>query len=323
VVSRHPATLKHVAQALAVASLTGRQAIGPAFLPRSGPGEFDLALLDLDVDAAQLPHELCAQVAAALPDTPIVVVAGNQARHRLLQALAFENVVGVVPKPTLAGGETVAAEGPDEQWLGLALRRRVDRALQPLGPGPYLLGGTHVEERLVGGTFAKEAVLHELLADAGRFSFSDEKLRRIETAADELMLNAIYNAPHDDDGRPIYRDMDRRNVVTLAAQAQVRLRWGCDGRTFALSVADRFGTLTRAAVANHLGKLLDARSPRLARTDARGGAGLGLALTFSAGNELAVQLAPGRFTEVTCALQVAGSNRVALARGSALHLYWI
>jgi hypothetical protein len=89
-------------------------------------------------------------------------------------------------------------------------------------------------------------------------------------------------------------------------------------------VADRFGALTRDAVATHIGKLLDARSPRLARGAGAGyGAGLGLALTFNAGNELALQVGPGRFTEATCALQVAGSNRAALARGSALHLYWI
>jgi hypothetical protein len=102
----------------------------------------------------------------------------------------------------------------------------------------------------------------------------------------------------------------------------VRLRWGCDGRIFAVSVHDRFGTLTRAAVATHLGKLLDARSPRLARGVAQGGgAGLGLALAFTAGNELILHVAAGRFTEATCALHVAGSNRSALARGSALQLY--
>jgi CheY-like chemotaxis protein len=323
-VSRHPATLKHVSQALAVASLSARQAIGPAFLPRSAPGEFDVALLDLDIDPAANPPDLCAQVAAALKDTPIVVVAGTNARHRLIQALAHPSVVGLVPKPSTGAGEVATAEGPDEQWLGLALRRRVDAAVQPLGPSPYLLGGAHVEERVIAGSLAKESALHELLADAGRFAFSDEKLRRIETVADELILNAIYNAPRDDEGQPLYKDSDRRTPVSLGAQAQVRLRWGCDGRTFAVSVADRFGGLGRDAVATHIGKLLDARSPRLARgSGAAAGAGLGLALTFNAGNELALQVAPGRFTEATCALQVAGSNRAALARGSALHLYWI
>jgi hypothetical protein len=323
VVSRHPATLKHVSQALAVASLSARQAIGPSFLPRTAPGEFALVLLDLDIDAAAAPLELCAQVAAACHDTPIVAVAGTNARLRLVQALTHSNVVGLVPKPTVGGNEAAPAEGPDEQWLGLALRRRVDGGAHPLGPAPYLLAGAHVHERSISSSAAKDAALQELIADAGRFAFSDEKLRRIETAADELMLNGIYDAPRDEHGRPLHAESDRRQPVQLAAQAHVRLRWGCDGRTFALSVADRFGSLTRAAIAGHVGRLLGARSSRPVRGVAQGGgAGLGLALVFTAANELALHVLPGRFTEATCALHIAGSNRAALVRGSSLHLYF-
>jgi hypothetical protein len=108
--------------------------------------------------------------------------------------------------------------------------------------------------------------------------------------------------------------------VRLGAQAQVRVRWGCDGRTFVVSVTDRFGALQRATVASHIQRLLDARSPRLGRGGTTGGAGLGLVLTFSAANQLAIQVSAGRFTEVTAALHVAGSNRAAVARGSSLHI---
>lgn len=289
-------------------------------------------LLDLDIDTSVTPPELCAQVDAACKDTPIIVLGGLNARHRLVQALAYPGVVGAVPK---IGGWTESVtseaklEGPDEQALGLALRRRVERATQPQGPAPYLLAGTPIEERLVGGSTGKDEALAQLLADAARFGLSDEKVRRIETAADELMLNAVYDAPRDDRGTTLYADMDRRTPVVLAAQAQVRVRWGCDGSAFVVSVADRFGALERATVATHIQRLLDARSPRLGRGGAggqqrsgvTGGAGLGLVLTYSASNQLALQVSRGRFTEATAALHVAGSNRAAVARGSALHIY--
>jgi len=331
-VSRHPATLKHVAQALAVANLSSRQAIGPSFLPRSAPGEFEVVLLDLDIDVGTPPVELCAQVAAACNGTPIIVLAGLNARHRLVQALAHADVVGCVPKIG-AWSETATSEakleGPDEQALGVALRRRRERASQPHGPQPYLLTGTVIEERVLGGSTDKEQALEALLADAGRFGLGDEKVRRLETAADELMLNAIYDAPRDERGNPLHADIDRRTPVTLAAQAQVRVRWGCDGRTFVVSVADRFGALERATVSSHIGRLLDARSPRLGRHGGggtasgppTGGAGLGLVLTYSAANTLALQVVKGRFTEGTAVLHVAGSNRAAVARGSALYIY--
>ncbi len=329
IVSRHPATLKHVQQALAVANLSNRQAIGPSFLPRSAPGEFQLVLLDLDIDPAAPSVELCAQVAAACKGTPIVAVAGLNARHRLVQALGHPDVVGIVPK---LGAWTESAteaklEGPDEQELGVLLRRRVERATQPPGPAPYLLAGTSIEERIIGGSADKDDALAALLADAARFGFGDEKVRRIETAADELMLNAVWAAPTvapagadaAADGKPS-ADVDRRVPVSLPAQAQVRVRWGCDGRTFAVSVTDRLGTLERATVAAHIQRLLDARSPRLGRSGPGGGAGLGLVLAFSAANQLALHVARGRFTEATAALHVAGSNRAAVGRGSSLHV---
>jgi len=324
IVSRHPSTLKHVAQSVAVANLSSRQAIGPSFLPRSAPGEFELVLLDLDIDPQTAPPDLCVQVGAACKDTPIVVLAGINARHRLVQALAHPDVVGIVPKiGAWSESATVEAklEGPDEQALGLALRRRIERAVQPVGPAPYLLAGTQLEERLIGSSADKEETLAAILADAARFGLSDEKVRRIETAADELMLNAVYDAPRDERGNPLHANADRRTPVTLAAQAQVRARWGCDGSTFVISVADRFGALDRATVSTHVQRLLDARSPRLGRGTATGGAGLGLVLTYSAANQLSLQIARGRFCEATAALHVAGSNRAAVARGSALHIF--
>lgn len=324
IVARHPSTLKHLAQSLAVANLSSRQAIGPSFLPRSAPGEFELVILDLDIDPATPPIDLCGQVTTACKDTPIIVVAGVNARHRLVQALAHPDVVGVVPKIgawTESTTPEAKLEGPDEQALGLGLRRRVERATQPAGPAPYLLAGTPIEERVIGGSADKDDALAALLADAARFGLSDEKVRRIETAADELMLNAVYDAPRDERGRPLYADMDRRTPVVLAAQAQARARWGCDGRTFVVSVADRFGALQRATVGAHIQRLLDARSPRLGRSGVTGGAGLGLVLTYSAANQLALQVVRGRFTEATAALHVAGSNRAAVARGSALYIY--
>jgi hypothetical protein len=324
IVSRHPSTLKHVQQALAVANLSSRQAIGPSFLPRSAPGEFGVVLLDLDIDPDTAPVELCEQVAAACKNTPIIVIAGLSARHRLVQSWAHPDVIGAVPKMgawTESATTEAKLEGPDEQALGLALRRRIERPSQPPGPAAYLLAGTAIEERIIGGSTDKEEALGVLLADAARFGLSDEKVRRIETAADELMLNAIYDAPRDEHGKPLHADIDRRTPVRLGAQAQARVRWGCDGRTFAVSVTDRFGALERATVAEHIQRLLDARSPRLGRTGTTGGAGLGLVLTFSAANQLALYVARGRFTEATAALHVAGSNRAAVARGSSLYVF--
>lgn len=323
VVSRHPATLRQVAQALGVAGMSMRQAIGPSFLPRSGRGEFEVVLLDLDIDPDATPQSLVEAVVAACPETPVVAVAGINTRHRLIQALSVTSVVGLVPKTgtwteSASTGQPVS-EGPDEQELGTALRRLANPTPIPQGPLPYLLGGTAVEERVVGSSAEKETVLAEAMAYAGRFGLSDEKLRRIEVVTDELLMNAVYDAPRDAGGEPKYAGVDRRTPITLGAQAQVRVRFGSDGRTFAVSVSDRFGALTRPIVGSHISRVLEVRGPR--PRQGTGGAGLGMVLCYTSSNQLVIHGSPGRFTEVSAIIHIAGSNRAAVARGSALFLY--
>jgi hypothetical protein len=233
--------------------------------------------------------------------------------------------LGITPKlgANPAGGADASAtvDGPDELSLGVALARRLNTEPVPVGPTPYLLGGTPVEERLLSTSHEKDQVLSTILALGQRYSLSDEKLRRIETSADELMLNALYDAPRDESGKALYANLDRRKSVSLGAQAQVRVRWGADPRTFAVSVTDRFGALERSAVVTHIQRVLEGRTLRRGGVQEGGGAGLGLVLAFTAANQLIVQVVPGKFTEVTAVIHIAGANRLVSQLGSSLHLY--
>jgi hypothetical protein len=313
-----------VQQALGVVGREMRQAIGPAFLPQTSKGEFDAVALDLDVDPTQPPATLAAAASRACPDTPMVVTAGGaDARRRLVESLAAPQVIALLPKQE--------GDGPDEQELGVSLRRLLSRtgADIPMGPLPYLLGGTPIEERVVGSTQEKEDALQAVLALGQRFALSDEKLRRIEVVADELLLNAIYDAPRDltpsGSGNwmpvPRYATLDRRTPLTLGAKEQVRIRWGSDGRNFAIAVNDRFGALTREVSTRYISRLLEAPAQRAPIRTEAGGAGLGLMICFTTANQLIIQGAPARFTEVTGVLHVGGSNKRAQERGCALHLY--
>jgi anti-sigma regulatory factor (Ser/Thr protein kinase) len=295
-----------VTQAVGAAGFGLRQAIAPGMLPRSQPGEFELVLLDLDVDA-QPVEALLSAVGAACPDTPIVCMAGKAARERLIQSLADPTVAAIVPKLGSWLESQPSGDGPDEQELAVALRRFSAR--MALGPSPYLLGGTPIEERLLTSIRDKDGAVQAVLQLGERLGLSEEKLRRVEIAADELTMNALHDAP--------------RAAGAVAAGAEVRLRFGADARTLALSVDDKHGSITRDAVVGHIARVLEAGGPRPrpVGATASGGAGLGLVLTFTAVNQLVVASTPGKFTEVTAVLHLSGLNRTALARGSALHLY--
>jgi anti-sigma regulatory factor (Ser/Thr protein kinase) len=322
VVTRHPATIRRVAQALGAVGVGVNHALSTEQMPKAGPGELKVVVLDLDVDPEADPLALVRQVAEFYPAIPIVVTAGVRAKKRLLATLAAPAVHHVVPK---LGGwldlppEQRSFDGPDEQDLAVALRRGFSDETAPLGAQPYLIQGFSTTEAIVQSTSDKDQALDAVMGLAAALELSDEKKRRIEVATEELLLNAIYDAPRDASGAAIHAKLDRRTPVKLGAGQQVKLHYGCDGRNFVVSVADRFGALERGNIERSLSKLLDPQGARPA--PGTSGAGLGLMLTYGAANQLIAHAVSGRFTEVTAVMHVSGSNRTALARGSALHLY--
>jgi hypothetical protein len=322
VVTRHPATIRRVAQALGAVGIGVNHALSTAQMPKTGPGELKVVVLDLDVDPEADPLALVRQVSDFYPAIPIVVTAGVRAKKRLLTTLAAPAVRHVVPK---LGGwldlppEQRSFDGPDEQDLAVALRRGFSDETAPLGAQPYLIQGFSTTEAIVQSSDDKEHALDAVMGLAAALELSDEKKRRIEVATEELLLNAIYDAPRDASGAAIHAKLDRRTPVKLGAGQQVKLHYGCDGRNFVVSVADRFGALERGNIERSLSKLLDPQGARPA--PGTSGAGLGLMLTYGAANQLIAHAVAGRFTEVTAVMHVSGSNRTALARGSALHLY--
>jgi hypothetical protein len=327
VVCRHPATLRPVTQALGVAGLGVRQVIAPGLLPRSQRGEFEAVLLDLDIDVNAQPFTLVESVSSHCPGTPVVCLSGITPKQRLIESLSHPAVAAIVPKlGSWLETNGAAIDGPDEQELGVALKRLSTRTPIPHGPAPYLLHGSAVDERLIASTSEKEEAVESVLGLGQRLGLSEEKLRRVEVAVDELLLNAIYDAPRSAEGLPRFGALtaeERTAPISLSAKEQIRLRYGSDARSLAISVNDKFGTLDRNEVVAHVGRVLEAGGPRprAAGVSASGGAGLGLVLTFGAANQLIFHAVPGKFTEVTAVIHIAGSNRAALARGSALHLY--
>jgi hypothetical protein len=322
-VSRHGPTVRRVAQSLGAAGLQVRSTKFPSELPIDDLSDVAALLVDLDVSPTEPVATLVAEARAHYPSVPLLAVAGIEARSRLIDALCEADVNHVVPKRgalTLPrGGMPVigSLEGPDEHDLFAAVRRLIDGPGSP-GVTPYLLAGAPVHEVAIHTTEDKDAALNLIVAFSESMDLGGEKLRRVELATEELLMNALYDAPRDAGGEPRNAHLDRRLSVALGSSESIRLRYGCDGQTLAVAVYDPFGSLTKPAVTERLRKVADGvprPSPGLA------GAGLGLVMTYSVANQLVFSVAAGKFTEVTAVLHVAGTNRSAQERGTAVHFY--
>jgi hypothetical protein len=117
---------------------------------------------------------------------------------------------------------------------------------------------------------------------------------RIQLVADELMMNALYHAPTDDQGQERYRGMTPKQLAQLADVSPIQVQYGCSGRYFGVAVRDGGGSLTRVRALEYLAR---------ARTGAQmeekeSGAGLGLVSVLHSVSKLVFNLAPSYSTEV-------------------------
>jgi len=208
-------------------------------------------------------------------------IAGAQQVPKILGTGAVTNLL-VHPMPVLG------------EELVITAQKLIKRDL--FGLEKYLLWGTPIEEITL--THASQRA--DLTSDLGDQVKARGQSARVASmcrlVADELLSNAVHNAPIDDAGTHHRRDMPRDVELELTGRHRVRLRWGCDARNVAIEVSDQWGTLDRETILR-----------ALAKNEVRetgGGAGMGIALAYRSCDHLVFNLAPGRATEIIALVDV-------------------
>ncbi len=164
------------------------------------------------------------------------------------------------------------------------------------GAEKYLLWGTQLHDTTLERAQQRTDIVAELEAELGRRGQNARVAQMARLVADELISNAVHNAPVDAAGVHYRKDLPRDAALELDAHHRVRVRWGCDARYVAVEVNDSFGSLDR-----------DTALAALARQEVRevgAGAGLGVALAYRSCDHLVFNLAPGRRTEVIALVDV-------------------
>jgi hypothetical protein len=119
----------------------------------------------------------------------------------------------------------------------------------------------------------------------------------VANAVDELLMNALFDAPSDDFGNPLYSSTARNQVRALGSREQVKMTIGFDGFYVGVSIADFFGSIDRTRLLNHVSMNYRERDYTIRRGQA--GAGLGLAAVFNSGGSLIYHCETNEKTEVT------------------------
>jgi hypothetical protein len=124
---------------------------------------------------------------------------------------------------------------------------------------------------------AVEAVKNYLLAA----KFQSRMATVVANAVDELLMNAMFDAPTDDLGRTLFSSTARTASIKLENRHAVEMHVGYDGKYVAITAVDLFGSLDKVKLLSHISKIYTEEEYKVKTSVA--GAGIGLATVFRSG----------------------------------------
>jgi hypothetical protein len=199
----------------------------------------------------------------------------------------------VVGEPRISNvfGRASFDVAPRDWELAMVARRLVAGDAPPFAA---LLAWGHAGlEARVASSAERDAAVAGVCRFAERLGLPRRVGEMFGELAHELLMNALYDAPVDRDGRPRFAH-DRKASLALADEEAATLRVGCDGVRLAIQVTDPFGRLERRHVFDGLARGLRGEMDR-----AGGGAGLGMTVCLASTVALIFDVIPGRRTTVT------------------------
>jgi hypothetical protein len=248
-----------------------------------------------------------------LPGAPVphrlVVFAwdGDAAVHRELVGKLRQSaqVVAVCPPRTLSQqmellGEArcnhvFIADDAGLRMLEATVRKFVSGDL--FGIEKYVPEGTEVHLLRLRDYEGRQRALDEVLGFADRSGVRRQVRGAIGQVCEELLMNALYDAPVSADGRPLFAEVEAKERLAQLSPRPVSIRYAALEDRFVVAVRDRFGRLDKGTILRYIEKCL--RSPD--QIDRKTyGAGLGLYLVANAASQYVVNIAPGVATEVIC-----------------------
>jgi len=187
------------------------------------------------------------------------------------------------------------------------------------GLDKYLAWGVQVRQVRIVSYDDKRAAIEVVSDFARRAGCRRSLLGRVEIVLDELLMNALYDAPACESGdrdRYVSRAVPGGGPVSSGA---VDLSFACDGRFFALSVRDTFGALERQTILQNLSRAVTYAGTPL--TNAERGAGLGLYFILSSVSRFVANIEPGQATEVICLFDLRRTGRAAEPVASSFNIF--
>lgn len=223
--------------------------------------EYDLILCDAEL------KDLATKIMNAKPQTPLALLVN-------LDMGFYLKTLQDYPKQSFFVSRDVNNKTFTIKNISTTVTKIINKDF--FGMEKYLSWGAHIIEKPVRDSTLRLEMIESLKEHFKSFGIRNSVLDRVHTVAEELLMNAIYDAPTDADGKPIYNHLPRTEKILLAPEHESRLSYGTDGVLLAISVSDPFGALSKEIIMKYLESCYMGQAGSL--NENKGGAGRGLHL---------------------------------------------
>ncbi len=162
---------------------------------------------------------------------------------------------------------------------------------------------------------------HEVVNELRNFIAYRKLSSRLQWLAaqttDELLSNALFHAPMNDDGHRPRATLARTAAFDLEDDESVVVRFGADDRYLAVEVVDQWGSLDVSALSRSL--RLSGAADLTPDTSGTTGAGIGLALAAGYVSHLVCNVQPGRRTELIALFDLRRSSALVGLDNASFH----
>ncbi len=222
-------------------------------------GKYDLVACDIAMEEfMKFVHDSGAKV-------PIVAFTNTEVASYLdkLQRLPFVSHV-------------VSRDATDRNFTTKTILTTINKILNRdfFGLEKYLAWGVDVQEVKILNSGERTQHIEKMQESFKKIGVRSSLLGHCGVVAEEMLMNAIYDAPTDAKGQPLFNHQARTQAVALSSDQAATLRYACDGNLIAISVSDPFGGLPKKIIFDYLETCYKGEAGHL--NEGKGGAGRGL-----------------------------------------------
>ncbi len=172
----------------------------------------------------------------------------------------------------------------------------------------YVTWGTIIKEKQISTYDEKRIAIRDVARFAKCVGCRRQMIDRVEIVVDELLMNALYDAPATRFGK------NRKELVARATPGSgpicdqpATLRYACDGRYLVVSVMDGFGELRKNSILENMSNDEYDEKSGLRKPGPEGG--LGLFYIMSYVSRFIANIQPKKATEVICLFDLRRSRK--------------